>query len=53
MPDGGEIDISELPRDVPPDEPGWHIFDYEGGVDFGALFAAGRHLYHCCACGRC
>ncbi|MCO5184641.1 MAG: hypothetical protein M9965_11970 [Anaerolineae bacterium] len=36
MPDGAQIDISELPRDVPPDEPGWHIFDYEGGVDFGA-----------------
>jgi hypothetical protein len=34
--DGGQVDISELPRDVPPDEPGWHIFDYEGGVDYGA-----------------
>lgn len=34
--DGAQIDISELPRDVPPDEVGWHIFDYEGGVDFGA-----------------
>lgn len=36
LPDGGQFDISELPGPVRPNEPGWHVFDYEGGVDFGA-----------------
>jgi hypothetical protein len=34
--DGQEYPISELERDVPADTPGWHEFDYEGGVDNNA-----------------
>jgi hypothetical protein len=31
--DGSEIPVAELERGVRAGEPGWHIFDYEGGVD--------------------
>lgn len=33
--DGAELPISELERDVPARMPGYHIYDYEGGVDNG------------------
>ena len=36
MPDGAEVPISELERDVPTNMPGRHVYDYEGGVDNGA-----------------
>jgi hypothetical protein len=36
MPDGTEVPISELERDVPANMPGRHVYDYEGGVDNGA-----------------
>jgi hypothetical protein len=32
-PEGSEVPIAELERGVAAGEPGWHIFDYEGGVD--------------------
>jgi hypothetical protein len=32
-PEGSEIPVAELERGVSAGEPGWHIFDYEGGVD--------------------
>lgn len=35
-PEGAELAIGELDRAVPPDAPGRHYFDYEGGVDQGA-----------------
>lgn len=31
--EGSEIPVAELERGVAAGEPGWHIFDYEGGVD--------------------
>ncbi len=34
-PEGAELVISELDRNVPPGAPGRHYFDYEGGVDQG------------------
>jgi hypothetical protein len=34
-PEGLEIPISELERDVPANQPGRHYYDYEGGVDNG------------------
>ncbi len=34
-PEGLEVPISELERDVPAGEPGRHYYDYEGGVDNG------------------
>ncbi|RMG97701.1 MAG: hypothetical protein D6706_08255 [Chloroflexi bacterium] len=34
-PEGIEVPISELERDVPPLMPGRHYYDYEGGVDNG------------------
>lgn len=36
MPDGAEVPISELERDIPANMPGRHVYDYEGGVDNGA-----------------
>lgn len=36
LPDGREAPISELERDVPANQPGRHVYDYEGGVDQGA-----------------
>ena len=36
MPDGREVPIAEQERDVPPNMPGRHYYDYEGGVDQGA-----------------
>jgi len=36
MPDGLEVPVSELERDVPANMPGRHYYDYEGGVDNGA-----------------
>ncbi len=36
MPDGAEVPISELERDIPAKMPGRHVYDYEGGVDNGA-----------------
>jgi hypothetical protein len=36
MPDGLEVPISELERDIPANTPGRHYYDYEGGVDNGA-----------------
>ncbi len=36
MPDGLQEPISELERDVPANQPGRHVYDYEGGVDNGA-----------------
>lgn len=35
LPDGGQIPIGELERDVEPGAPGRHVYDYEGGVDNG------------------
>ena len=35
-PDGSELPVAELERGVAAGEPGWHIFDYEGGVDNNA-----------------
>ncbi len=35
QPNGIEVPISELPRQVEPNAPGRHYFDYEGGVDNG------------------
>ncbi len=35
-PGGGEVPVAELERGVRTGEPGWHIFDYEGGVDNNA-----------------
>lgn len=35
LPNGLELPIAEKNRDVPAGEPGWHIYDYEGGVDNG------------------
>jgi hypothetical protein len=35
-PDGAQLEVSELPRNIPPKSAGRHIFDYEGGVDLGA-----------------
>jgi hypothetical protein len=35
MPDGREIPISELERDIPAGAAGRHVYDYEGGVDNG------------------
>ncbi len=36
MPDGSQVPISELERDIPANMPGRHVYDYEGGVDNGA-----------------
>ena len=36
LPDGSEVPISELERDIPANMPGRHVYDYEGGVDNGA-----------------
>lgn len=36
LPDGSELPISELERDIPANMPGRHVYDYEGGVDNGA-----------------
>ncbi len=36
MPDGSEVPISELERNIPANMPGRHVYDYEGGVDNGA-----------------
>ncbi len=36
LPDGTEVPISELERDIPANMPGRHVYDYEGGVDNGA-----------------
>ena len=36
MPDGTEVPISELERNIPSNMPGRHVYDYEGGVDNGA-----------------
>lgn len=35
-PDGQKYPIAEKERDVEPGEPGFHTYDYEGGVDLGA-----------------
>ncbi|MDX1614752.1 MAG: hypothetical protein R3300_10620 [Candidatus Promineifilaceae bacterium] len=35
-PDGSELPIAEQERDVPPNSPGRHYYDYEGGVDNNA-----------------
>lgn len=35
MPDGREVPITEKPRDIEPNMPGRHYYDYEGGVDSG------------------
>ncbi len=35
-PDGAQLEVSELPRNIPANSEGRHIFDYEGGVDLGA-----------------
>ncbi len=35
-PEGAQLEVSELPRNVPLNSEGRHIFDYEGGVDLGA-----------------
>ncbi|MFN2189518.1 MAG: hypothetical protein ACK2T3_12210 [Candidatus Promineifilaceae bacterium] len=32
-PEGAELPVAELERGVASGEPGWHIFDYEAGVD--------------------
>ncbi len=32
-PDGAELPVAELPREVEPGSPGRHYFDYEAGVD--------------------
>ncbi|HEX6386355.1 MAG TPA: hypothetical protein VF177_16915, partial [Anaerolineae bacterium] len=34
--DGQEVPITELERDVPARMPGYHIYDYDGGVEQGA-----------------
>jgi len=34
--DGEEVPVSEQERDIPPTDPGLHIYDYDGGVDDGA-----------------
>ena len=36
LPDGSELPISELERNIPAKMPGRHVYDYEGGVDNGA-----------------
>jgi hypothetical protein len=36
LPDGREEPVSELARDVPARMPGYHLYDYDGGVDQGA-----------------
>ena len=36
LPDGSEVPISELERDIPANMRGRHVYDYEGGVDNGA-----------------
>lgn len=36
MPDGSEVPIAEKNSEIRFNEPGWHYFDYEGGVDNGA-----------------
>lgn len=36
LPNGGELPIGELERDIPRGMPGRHYYDYEGGVDNGA-----------------
>lgn len=36
LPDGSEVPISELEREIPAKMPGRHVYDYEGGVDNGA-----------------
>lgn len=36
LPDGSEVPISELERNIPAKMPGRHVYDYEGGVDNGA-----------------
>jgi hypothetical protein len=36
MPEGSEVPISELERDIAANMPGRHVYDYEGGVDNGA-----------------
>lgn len=33
LPDGREVPIAEQERDIPPNMPGRHYYDYEGGVD--------------------
>ncbi len=33
LPDGVEMPITELERDVPAKMPGYHVYDYDGGVD--------------------
>jgi hypothetical protein len=35
-PDGQKYPVAEKERDVEPGEPGFHTYDYEGGVDLGA-----------------
>jgi len=35
-PDGQKYPVAERERDVEPGEPGFHTYDYEGGVDLGA-----------------
>ena len=35
LPDGREVPIAEMPREVQPNMPGRHYYDYEGGVDNG------------------
>ncbi|MDJ0756688.1 MAG: hypothetical protein QNJ45_24345 [Ardenticatenaceae bacterium] len=35
LPEGGELSIGELERDIPAGMPGRHYYDYEGGVDNG------------------
>jgi hypothetical protein len=35
-PDGQKYPLAEKERDVEPGEPGFHTYDYEGGVDLGA-----------------
>jgi hypothetical protein len=35
-PEGQELPVAEQPRLTPPNEPGNHVFDYEGGVDNNA-----------------
>jgi hypothetical protein len=35
-PDGAELPVAELERDIGPNQPGRHTYDYEGGVDNNA-----------------
>ena len=35
LPDGNELPIAEQERDIPPNLPGRHYYDFEGGVDNG------------------